>query len=114
MSNPDSFPIDVAKEHNRGKPVVAVEREPTCKPPLNTFVPDKWLKNSRTTPGMTNRVNEERSPANPGPGQYQSYNHEMPDSDVVNNSPGVYNRDDYLTGGTVAIAALLLIFFSLR
>lgn len=116
MSNPDSFPIDAANRDrgNQGKSVVGLDRSKTEKPPLNHFVPDPWLRSSRSTPGMTNRINEERSPANPGPGQYKSYNHEMPDSNVVNNSPGVFNRDDYITGGTICLAALVLIFFSLR
>jgi hypothetical protein len=112
MTDPEPTPVlgraNYRVDHT--KPMVRVKREYTTKPDVQ-IDPDKWYKNSRTTPGMTNRINEERVPANPGPFQYQSYKGEMPDHDPVNNTPVALRQGYYLKIGAVAIGALVFLSF---
>lgn len=112
MTDPSPMPVkgNPSMRVDHTKPLVRVRREYTDKPDVK-IDPDKWYKNSRTTPGMTNRINEERVPANPGPFQYQSYKGEMPDHDAVNNTPVSLRQSYYLKIGAVAIGALVLLSF---
>lgn len=113
MTDPSSTPVKAHPTHrvDHSKPLVRIKRAVQEKPPLNTFNPDPWLKNSRTTPGMTNRINEERVPANPGPYQNQSYKGEMPDSNPVNNTPVALRRGHYLKMAAVAVGVLVFLSF---
>jgi hypothetical protein len=112
MTDPESSPVKGHPSHrvDHSKPLVRVKRERTQKPNVKNN-PDKWYKNSRTTPGMTNRINEERVPANPGPFQYQSYKGEMADTDVVNNTPVAIRQGHYMKMAAASIGVLVLMSF---
>jgi len=113
MSEPTSTSVKghPSQRIDREKPLVRVKREVPEKPPLTGFNADPWLKNSRTTPGMTNRINEERLPANPGPFQYQSYRGEMADTNVVDNTPVAIRQGHYLKMAAVSLGLLVFVSF---
>lgn len=113
MTDPTPTPIKSHPEHrvDHSKTLVRIKRSVQKKPPLSTFNPDPWLKNSRTTPGMTYRINEERVPANPGPFQYQSYKGEMADTNVLDNTPVTIRQGYYLKMAAVAMGALVFVSF---
>ncbi len=113
MTDPAALPVKGHPSHrvDHSKPLVRLKREVPRKPPLTGFDPDPWFKNSRTTPGMTNRINEERVPANPGPFQYQSYKGEMADTSVVNNTPVAIRQGHYMKMAAVSLGAVVLLSF---
>jgi hypothetical protein len=112
MTDPIPSPVKghATQRVDHNKPLVRVKRQRTEKPNVH-IDPDKWYKNSRTTPGMTNRINEERVPANPGPFQYQSYKGEMPDSNPVNNTPVAIRQGHYLRMAAGAVGVLVALSF---
>ncbi len=79
-----------------GRVRIAVEDVPPRKINLSTFDPDIWLKYSRTTPGQTNRLLEDRWPDEVFPNNHISVQPEMADTNVVNNLPEVLYRQQYL------------------
>lgn len=113
MTDPSATPVAGHPDQrvDRTKPLVRLRREIPEKTPLTGFTGDKWYKNSRTTPGMTNRINEDRVPANPGPFQYQSYRGEMPDTNVVNNVPVAIRQGHYLKMAAASLAVVVALSF---
>ncbi len=93
----------------RAKPRIAVEDVMPKMPDLAHLDPDTWLKHSRATPGMTNRILEDRLPDDSN--YYQSAPQEMSDHDPTNNQPEVLYRQGYLQAAIFS-AVMLAIFFA--
>jgi len=84
-------------------------------PDLTNFNPDAYLQNTRNTPGMTNRINEERFPNNPFPGSHKSVRPEVNAADYVNPRPVTTGTKGWMQVAMFSLAGLgILLALKLR
>lgn len=114
MTTPSPVPLPIKDEKQYGKRLyVSMSGIPSGMPPLNGFNPDPWLRSTRNTPGMTNRINEDRFPDNPFPGSHESTRSETNAADYVSPQPIPVKTKDWMKVGMIALGALgLFVVFS--
>lgn len=107
MSSVEPFPLPLKDEKQYGKRIfVSMSGQSDGMPDLAHFNPDPYLANTRNTPGMTNRINEERFPNNPFPGSHKSVKPETNAADYVNPKPITVHSKDWMKIGMFALAAI--------
>ncbi len=94
--------------HN-AKGSVNIEALPIPPPLPNAHIdPTPWNRADRATPGMTNRILEERLPENPFPFNYMSSPFETPINDQAKVMPEVLRRRGYFQYALVAVGILVV------
>lgn len=100
----------VKRHHPRGQ--VNVEALPVPTPiPYTKLDPSPWNRADRSTPGMTNRLLEDRLPENPYPFNYESTEFETPEYNQEKVMPEVLRRQRYLHYAIGAMAVFAIYSF---
>ena len=107
MSSPAPLPIPMQDPRQNGKKLgISETAAPALDPGLTSFDPSPWLSAVRTTPGMTNRVNDDRFPANPFPGNHESTPRETAAADFTKPEPIAVSNASWMRNAAYLIVAI--------